>query len=162
MKDAGYTFINIDDGFFGGRDQQGNLLTHPEKFPNGMEVVSDYIHSKGLKAGIYSDAGMNTCGSVWHDNIGSGAGLFGHDIQDLNLMLDTWGFDFIKIDWCGGRRLGLDEETRYSELGTLIRAIRPHVVFNVCRWQFPGKWVSGSMRRLAMSMIWTCCKSDAE
>jgi hypothetical protein len=141
MKDAGYSFINIDDGFFGGRDEQGNLLTHPERFPNGMGVVSDYIHSKGLKAGMYSDAGMNTCGSVWHDSTASGSGLYGHDRQDLNLMLDMWGFDFIKIDWCGGRRLGLDEETRYSELGTLIRAIRPDVVYNVCRWEFPGNWV---------------------
>jgi alpha-galactosidase len=63
MADAGYSYVNIDDGFFGGRDSEGNLLVHPERFPNGMKVISDYIHSKGLKAGIYSDAGINTCGS---------------------------------------------------------------------------------------------------
>ena len=60
-KDAGYKFINIDDGYFGGRDEEGHLLIHPTRFPNGMKGVVDYIHNKGLKAGIYSDAGKNTC-----------------------------------------------------------------------------------------------------
>ncbi|WP_299230736.1 alpha-galactosidase, partial [uncultured Bacteroides sp.] len=63
FKDAGYSYINIDDGFFGYRDDVGMLHAHPERFPNGMKVVADYIHSLGLKAGIYSEAGSNTCGS---------------------------------------------------------------------------------------------------
>ena len=83
MADAGYSYVNIDDGFFGGRDEKGNLLVHPERFPNGMKVISDYIHSKGLKAGIYSDAGINTCASHWdRDTIGVGGGLLGHDRKD--------------------------------------------------------------------------------
>ena len=65
MHEAGYNYVNIDDGFFGGRDAKGNIIPHPTRFPNGMKVVSDYIHSKGLKAGIYSDAGINTCASYW-------------------------------------------------------------------------------------------------
>lgn len=65
LKDAGYIYLNIDDGFFGGRDSNGKLLIHPTRFPNGMRTVVDYIHSKGLKAGIYSDAGRNTCASYW-------------------------------------------------------------------------------------------------
>lgn len=68
LKDAGYEYINIDDGFFGGRDEEtGKLLIHPLRFPNGLKPVADYIHSLGLKAGIYSDAGRNTCGN-YYDN----------------------------------------------------------------------------------------------
>ncbi|WP_430812900.1 MULTISPECIES: glycoside hydrolase family 27 protein [unclassified Carboxylicivirga] len=142
MKDAGYTYINIDDGFFGGRDEKGNLLVHPTRFPNGMKGLAKYIQRQGLKAGIYSDAGINTCASYWDkDTIGVGMGLYGHEYADLTLMLKDWGYDFIKIDWCGGDWLGLDEEIRYTELSRMIRSIRPDVVFNVCRWQFPGKWV---------------------
>lgn len=141
MADVGYSYVNIDDGFFGGRDSEGNLLVHPERFPNGMKVVSDYIHSKGLKAGIYSDAGINTCASQWDkDTIGVGSGLLGHDRQDLKLMLHDWNYDFIKVDWCGGDWLGLDEETRYSQIANIIKEIKPNTVYNICRWKFPGKW----------------------
>ena len=116
---------------------------HPDRFPSGMKVLSDYIHSKGLKAGIYTDAGINTCASYWDkDSIGVGVGLFGHDEQDLTTMLLDWNYDFIKVDWCGGDWLGLDEQIRYTEIGNFIRKIRPDVVYNVCRWQFPGKWVT--------------------
>lgn len=144
LKDAGYNFVNIDDGFFGGRNGKGELLVHPKRFPGGMKAVADYIHGKGLKAGIYSDAGINTCASTWDkDTIGVGSGLYGHDEQDLTLMLKTWGYDFIKVDWCGGETLGLDEETRYTQLAKQIKAIRPDVLYNICRWQFPGKWAVG-------------------
>ncbi|PTN06299.1 alpha galactosidase A [Mangrovibacterium marinum] len=143
LSDAGYSYLNIDDGFFGGRDEQGNILPHPERFPDGMKVLADYIHSKGLKAGIYSDAGINTCASYWDkDTIGVGMGLYGHDVQDLNLFLNTWGYDFLKVDWCGGDWLGLDEEERYTALARQAKALKPEMVFNVCRWKFPGKWVT--------------------
>jgi alpha-galactosidase len=86
MREACYRYINIDDGYFGGRNAKGNLLVNLKKFPKGMKDLADYIHSKGLKEGIYSDAGINTCASRWdNDTIGSGCGLFGHDYQDLNL-----------------------------------------------------------------------------
>ncbi|MEO6683247.1 MAG: glycoside hydrolase family 27 protein [Ginsengibacter sp.] len=141
MKEAGYTYINIDDGFFGGRDANGILIPHPTRFPNGMKVVSDYIHSKGLRAGIYSDAGINTCASYWDkDTIGSGMGLYGHEVRDLTLLLKDWNYDFIKVDWCGGDWLGLDEQTSYTKIINLVRQIKPDVVFNICRWQFPGTW----------------------
>ncbi|MCU4157828.1 glycoside hydrolase family 27 protein [Carboxylicivirga sp. A043] len=143
LKEAGYNFINIDDGFFGGRDAQGNIIPHSTRFPNGMKAVADYIHSKGLKAGIYSDAGINTCASYWDkDTIGVGMGLYGHDRQDLTLMLKDWGYDFIKVDWCGGQWLDLDEQTRYTEIANLINEIKPGTVYNICRWQFPGKWAT--------------------
>lgn len=141
MADVGYAYVNVDDGFFAGRDQNGDLLVHPERFPNGMRAISDYIHSKGLKAGIYSDAGINTCASQWDkDTIGVGSGLMGHDRKDLNLMLNDWNYDFIKVDWCGGDWLGLDEQTRYTQIANIIKEIKPETVFNICRWEFPGTW----------------------
>ncbi len=142
LKDVGYQFINIDDGYFGGRDADGNIQSHPVRFPSGMKNLANYIHGKGLKAGIYSDAGINTCGSMYDkDTIGSGMGLFGHDQKDITQLLQNWGYDFIKVDWCGGEKMGLDEELRYTQIGNAIHAIRPDALYNVCRWKFPGKWV---------------------
>lgn len=143
LKDAGYNFINIDDGFFEGRDAQGTIRANTAKFPSGMKALAQYIHSKNLKAGIYSDAGINTCASYWDkDTAGVGMGLFGHEEQDLKLMLQDWNYDFIKVDWCGAEKLALNEQQQYTRIGQLIEAIRPGTVYNVCRWQFPGTWVT--------------------
>lgn len=143
LDTIGYQYINIDDGFFGGRDEDGSLLAHQERFPSGMLELSDYIHCKGLKAGIYTDAGINTCASYWDkDTIGVGMGLYGHDQQDLYRLLVEWNYDFIKVDWCGGEWLGLDEQIRYTQIANAIKQIKPEVKYNVCRWQFPGKWVT--------------------
>ena len=149
LKDAGYTNINVDDGFFGHRDETGKMHAHPERFPNGMRVVSDYIHSLGLKAGIYSDAGDNTCGSIYDDDPnGVGAGLYGHEQQDMDLYLKEWNYDFIKIDYCGAKELGLDEEKRYTAICEAIKNTgRTDVSINICRWAFPGTWA----KRLARS-----------
>lgn len=152
FKDCGYNHINIDDGFFGGRDAEGNLLIHPERFPNGLRGLVDYIHSKGLKAGIYSDAGRNTCASYWgnpKDEIGRGVGLYGHDAADFDLYFnpDKLNFDFIKIDYCGAdagnndEGLDLDVEQRYKEIAAAIKAVgRDDITWNICRWAFPGTW----------------------
>lgn len=105
LYDAGYRFINIDDGYFAGRDAEGNLLVDSVKFPSGMKSLVNYIHAKGLKAGIYSDAGENTCGSIYdNDKNGVGVGLYGHLDQDCNKFFREWKFDFIKVDWCGGEK----------------------------------------------------------
>ena len=110
-------YINVDDGFFGYRDETGKMHAHSERFPNGMKPVSDYIHSLGLKAGIYSDAGDNTCGSIYDDDAnGVGSGLYGHEQQDMDLYLKEWNYDFIKIDYCGAKELGLEEEKRYATI----------------------------------------------
>ena len=102
LKDYGYRYVNIDDGFFGCRDAQGKMHPHPQRFPKGLKIVSDYIHFLGLKAGIYSDAGSNTCGSRYdNDPNGFGSGLYGHEYQDAMLYFKEWNFDFIKIDYCG-------------------------------------------------------------
>ena len=153
LKDAGYTNINVDDGFFGHRDETGKMHAHPERFPNGMRVVSDYIHSLGLRAGIYSDAGDNTCGSIYDDDAnGVGAGLYGHEQQDMDLYLKEWNFDFIKIDYCGAKELGLDEEARYAAICEAIRQTgRTDVSINICRWAFPGTWARGMARSWRIS-----------
>ena len=149
IADVGYTFMNIDDGFFKGRDENGIIRAHPERFPNGMKAIADYAHSRGLKAGIYSDGGDNTCAHIYdnkdQNTDGVGVGLYGHDEQDLKTYLIDWEYDFIKVDWCGGLKLGLNEETRYTEIGNIIEKIREEknsdVIYNVCRWNFPGEWV---------------------
>ncbi|MDR1672916.1 MAG: alpha-galactosidase [Bacteroidales bacterium] len=143
LYEAGYRFINIDDGYFGGRDANGTLYCDSAKFPSGMRSLAGYIHSKGLKAGIYTDAGANTCGSIYDkDEKGIGVGIYGHIEQDCRTFFTDWGYDFLKVDWCGGERQKLDEQTEYTQIISAVRATNPDIVFNVCRWQFPGEWVT--------------------
>lgn len=154
LKEAGYSYINVDDGFFDGRDEQGNLKIHPERFPNGLKVVADYIHSKGFKAGIYSDAGSNTCGSIWDkDTHGVGVGLYGHEKKDADFFFNRCGFDFIKIDYCGaGQQLALDEQTRYTEIVEAIREVcNRDISINICRWAYPGTWAKPLARSWRIS-----------
>jgi len=141
---AGYKYINIDDGFFNGRYANGTFRIDTIKFPNGMKSLADYIHSKGLKAGFYSDAGANTCGSQYnHQTGGVGGGLYNHDQQDADLFFKVWGFDFLKVDYCGGLVQKLDEKERYTAIKTAIdKTGKRDINFNVCRWQFPGSWVT--------------------
>lgn len=154
LKDAGYKYINIDDGFFGYRNEKGVLQTHPERFPNGVKCVADHIHRLGLKAGIYSDAGANTCGSLWDaDPNGVGVGLYGHEKQDADLYFNQWDFDFIKIDYCGaGQQLDLDERERYTAISKAIREVCPRdISVNICRWAFPGTWARDLARSWRIS-----------
>lgn len=146
LAEYGYEYFNMDDGFFGGRDSCGKLQFHPQRFPNGIKVIADYAHSLGLKAGVYSEGGKNTCAYYWDNEGANGVdvGLFGYEEQDLNMFLDEFGFDFIKVDWCGGQKLDLDEQTQYTKIAGIIDEIRHKTgkckVYNICRWQFPGKW----------------------
>ena len=149
LNKVGYQYVNIDDGYFGGRDKQtGRLLIHRKRFPNGLRPVVSHIHRLGLKTGIYSDAGRNTCGSIY-DADSISVGLYGHDQQDCDMFFRELGFDFIKVDYCGGRphpkgdTLALDEQTRYKEIAEAIKQTgRKDVRLNVCRWDYPGTWVS--------------------
>lgn len=142
LYEAGYRYVNIDDGYFGGRDSAGNLFADSTKFPSGMKALADYIHGKKLKAGIYTDAGENTCGSIYDkDEKGIGVGIYGYVNEDCNTFFKTWGYDFLKVDWCGGKEMKLNEEAEYTKIITAVRAIDKDLVFNVCRWQFPGEWV---------------------
>lgn len=150
LRDAGYIYVNIDDGAFKGRDADGNLVIHPERFPNGMKPVVDHIHGLGLKAGTYSDAGYNTCASFHGGDVdGLGTGLYKHDEQDINFLFKDLGFDFIKVDFCGGDPvhnadgLDLDERERYTAISNAIKATgRNDIRYNLCRWAYPGTWAN--------------------
>lgn len=148
LADCGYEYFNMDDGFFGGRGADGRVQMHSERFPNGIKAIADYAHSLGLKAGTYAEGGDKTCGFYYDQEGANGScvGLYGHEEQDLRMYLQEFGFDFIKVDWCGGLRMGLDEKEQYTKIGHIIEKIRQEtgrtIVYNVCRWQFPGPWVT--------------------
>lgn len=146
LDKLGYVFVNIDDGWQSGRGEDGYVATNSERFPSGMKLLADTLHAMGFKAGIYSDAGALTCGYVSagetaNDNVG----LYGYDEQDLRRYLIDWGYDFIKVDWCGGERAGLSKKERYTAIGNVIRTIEEEIgedkIYNVCCWSFPGEWV---------------------
>lgn len=163
LDEYGYNYINIDDGWFGGRDENGKLIVHPARFPNGLKCVADYIHSLGLKAGIYSDAGANTCGSFYDkDESGIGVGLLGHEDEDCRFLFGTnssqeCGFDFIKVDFCGGvarsnfDKVNLDEKSRYTEIRLAMDKVRQGLGLNICRWDFPGTWADAIANSARMS-----------
>lgn len=110
--------------------------------------IVDYIHAKGLKAGIYSDAGHSTCAYFYGggDNEGD-VGLLGHDDEDCRLFFNKLNFDLIKVDFCGGtfwqnkEDLNLDPKQRYMEIAEAIKKTGRAVRYNVCRLDFPGTWV---------------------
>ena len=141
LQQAGYQFVNIDDGYWDGRGSDGNLRLNKERFPSGMRSLVDYIHSLGLKAGIYSDAGDNTCGSGNKHAWGLGVGFAGHEEKDCRLYFDDWDFDFIKVDYCGGAHIRLDEREQYTKISNAIKSVnKKGIVYNMCRWAYPGTW----------------------
>ena len=131
MKDAGYEYINIDDTWEGGRDGQGFIQVDPKKFPSGMKALADYVHSKGLKLGIYSDAGAKTCAGR--------AGSRGHEYQDA-LVYAQWGIDYLKYDWCGCE--DLDAKGAYTTMRDALHAAGRPMIFSICEWgsNKPWKW----------------------
>ena len=116
MKDVGYTYINIDDTWEGPRDAQGNITTN-RKFPD-MKALADYVHSKGLKIGIYSSPGPKTCAGY--------EGSYGHEDQDAKTYA-AWGFDYLKYDWCSAGRIYKDSRyaSRLPENGRCAACHRP-------------------------------------
>jgi len=141
LKDVGYKYINIDDGFQYGRTADGKVRIHPQRFPNGLKVVSDYIHSKGLKAGIYSDAGDCTCGSISNgDTKNTNVGFYGYEQIDADYYFKELEFDFIKVDYCGGNHAKLNEQEQYTAIHNAIVNTGKDVRYNLCRWAYPGTW----------------------
>ncbi len=130
MKDAGYEYIVIDDHWQVGRDEKGNIIPDPERFPSGMKALGDYIHSKGLKFGIYSDAGRLTCGKK--------PGSRGYEFQDARSYA-SWGVDFLKYDWCHTGTQ--DAKASYTLMrDALYKAGRP-VVLSICEWGENEPWL---------------------
>src|SRR3954452_22668190 len=119
---AGYKYVNIDEGWWQGtRDSGGNITVDESEWPGGMKAIADYIHGKGLKAGIYTDAGKDGCGYYYPTGrpAAPGSGSEGHYDQDM-LQFQRWGFDYVKVDWCGGDAEGLDPATTYRTIGDAI------------------------------------------
>ncbi len=156
LKDAGYQYVNIDEGWWQGtRDSSGNITVDTGEWPGGMQAIADYIHSKGLKAGIYTDAGRDGCGYYYPTGrpAAPGSGSEGHYDQDF-LKFSQWGFDFVKVDWCGGNAEGLDARSSYQAISDAITRAsaqtgRP-MALSVCNWgnQSPWDWAPG------MSTMW--------
>jgi alpha-galactosidase len=135
MKEAGYQYINIDDTWEGGRDGRGNILTN-KKFPD-MKALADYVHGKGLKLGIYSSPGPDTCAGY--------EGSYGHEEQDARTYA-AWGIDYLKYDWCGARTLYTDEEMPavYQKMGdALLQSGRP-IVYSLCQYGRLDVWKWGA------------------
>ena len=119
MRDAGYVYLNIDDTWEGTRDQTGNLHAN-KKFPD-MKALADYVHSKGLKLGIYSSPGARTCAEY--------PGSYGFEEQDARTFA-AWGIDYLKYDWCGAKMIygDLDVQAVYQKMGeALLKTGRPIV-----------------------------------
>jgi hypothetical protein len=134
MKDAGYQYINIDDTWEGGRDAHGNIASN-KKFPD-MKALADYVHSKGLKLGMYSSPGPNTCAGY--------EGSYGHEAQDAKTFA-AWGIDYLKYDWCGARNLYTDEEMPavYQIMGDALRAAGRPIIYSLCQYGRLDVWKWG-------------------
>jgi alpha-galactosidase len=135
MRDAGYQYFVLDDGWMAmERDQSGSLVADPVKFPHGMKAFADYVHSKGLKFGIYNCAGSKTCAGY--------PGTRGHEYEDARLYA-SWGVDFLKYDWCNTDSLNAPEA--YKTMSAALRATGRPIVFSICEWgdHKPWLWAGG-------------------
>ncbi len=125
FADAGYRYIFIDDLWQGGRDAQNNIIPDPKKFPSGMKALADYVHSKGLKLGIYSDAAQLTCA-------GCTASL-GFEEQDARTFA-LWGIDYLKYDYCNAPEDSATARRRYRAMADALQKSGRDIVLGVCEW----------------------------
>ncbi|MFI8263009.1 NPCBM/NEW2 domain-containing protein [Streptomyces sp. NPDC085665] len=136
LKAAGYQYVNLDDCWaLPNRDAAGNLVADPVRFPGGIKALADYVHSKGLKFGIYTSAGTKTC-----DTAGFPGGL-GHEQQDASLFA-SFGVDYLKYDNCNNQ--GVDAKKRYADMADALRRTGRPIVFSLCEWgeNQPWTWAS--------------------
>ena len=133
-RDAGYKYVVIDDCWsLRERDENGNLVADPEKFPHGMKYVADYVHAKGLKFGMYSCAGTRTCAGY--------PASFDHEFQDARTFA-SWGVDFLKYDFCYFPSFA-NCKHRYLTMAQALRASGRDILFSACNWgvQEPWNWM---------------------
>lgn len=130
MRDAGYQYVVIDDCWHGVRDANGFITADADRFPSGIKALSDYVHSRGLMFGIYSDAGRLTCGGR--------PGSQGHEYQDA-LTYARWGVDYLKYDWCStGDR---NTKEAYALMADALRSSGRPIVFSMCEWGTAKPWL---------------------
>lgn len=130
MKEAGYQHVVIDDCWHGARDANGFITEDRERFPSGLKALGDYIHSRGLKFGIYSDAGTKTCGGR--------PGSQGHEYQDA-LQYARWGVDYLKYDWCSSGVRNAEEA--YATMADALKASGRLILFSLCEWGNSRPWL---------------------
>lgn len=137
LKAAGYQYVNLDDCWaLPDRDADGKLVPDPARFPDGIKAVADYVHSKGLKLGIYTSAGTKTC------NDAGFPGALGHEYSDARQFAD-WGVDYLKYDNCNNQ--GVDAKQRYLTMRDALKATGRPIVFSICEWgeNKPWEWAAG-------------------
>ncbi len=130
MRDAGYEYLVIDDCWQVARDEQGNIITDPDRFPSGIKALADYVHSKGLKFGLYSDAGLRTCAGR--------PGSRGYEFQDAR-QYAAWGVDYLKYDWC--HTDNQNTIASYSLMRDALKAAGRPIVFSICEWGSTKPWL---------------------
>jgi alpha-galactosidase len=133
MKEAGYQYVVIDDCWQVNRDKDGNIVADPQRFPQGIKALADYVHSIGLKFGIYSDAGSKTCA-------GRPGGL-GHEYQDA-LKYAAWGVDYLKYDWC--HTTTQDAKASYANIRNALDTAGRPIVLSICEWGTHLPWLWGA------------------
>ncbi len=137
MSKVGYVYINIDDTWELGRDADGKITTN-KKFPD-MKALADYVHSKGLKIGIYSSPGPKTCAGY--------EGSFGHEVQDAKTYA-AWGFDYLKYDLCGARAVYPStqpvQQALYQKMGEALQQTGRPIVFSLCQYGDNNPWEWGA------------------
>jgi alpha-galactosidase len=130
MKDAGYRYVVIDDCWQVERDSNGNIVADPKHFPSGIKALADYVHAKGLKFGLYSDAGSKTCQGR--------PGSRGYEFQDAR-QYAAWGVDYLKYDWCSASTQ--DARSSYEIMRAALEASGRAIVFSICEWGTSKPWL---------------------
>ena len=129
LLDAGYIYLNMDDCWHGQRDADGFIQPDAKRFSSGIKALADYVHSKGLKFGIYSDAGRKTCAGM--------PGSFGHEYQDA-IQYARWGIDYLKYDWCSSE--DINPVGAYGLMRDALRAAGRPIFFSMCEWGSSKPW----------------------
>lgn len=132
MRKAGYAYLVIDDLWVGGRDHKNRLFADTSRFPHGMKVLADYVHEKGLKLGIYSDAAELTCGGV--------TGSLGFEDLDAATFA-SWGIDFLKYDYCNAPEDVTTAFARYKKMGDALKKTGRPIVYSICEWGPRKPWL---------------------
>ncbi|MGA8153320.1 MAG: glycoside hydrolase family 27 protein [Terriglobales bacterium] len=132
MKDAGYKYVVIDDCWQIARDGDGNIVADPARFPQGIKALAGYVHSLGLKFGIYSDAGSKTCAGR--------PGSLGHEYQDAR-QYAKWDVDYLKYDWCNTTTQ--DARAAYRLMRDALDASGRSIVLSICEWGTAKPWLWG-------------------
>lgn len=127
MRDAGYIYVNLDDNWMANpaRDAQGNLIADPVRFPSGIKGLADYVHSQGMKLGIYGDRGSMTCMDI------PKSGGYGNENRDAETYA-SWGVDYLKYDNCNPVGQLRDD---YTKMSSALKSTARPIVFSICAWQ---------------------------